>query len=206
MFSPEYEQIWSNASIIPGYLSKMEGYILYQSAQFLLVSGDLLEIGSYCGKSTVILGSAIKKHNHGKHLYTIDNFVKQNSSLFPDVTNPKKYLLDSLDNFSLNDYVSLIEADSIDAINSLNKSFGLIFFDGEHTKKKIEEEICAIKSKVVPGGKLIFHDVGNIHVDSQYTEYLKDSFLGSNNCIYIMESSPRHSGNGILITEVKNEK
>ena len=54
-----------------GFLPENEGKALYDAAVQLDVDGPLLEVGSYCGKSTLYLGYAAQKL--GKILYALDH-------------------------------------------------------------------------------------------------------------------------------------
>ena len=51
---------------VKGFLDPEEGDALYKYAKKYSVKGDCLEIGSYCGKSSVYLGMAVKE-NGKKH-------------------------------------------------------------------------------------------------------------------------------------------
>ena len=48
---------------IKGFLEKQEAEFLYQFAKKYSSLGPCLEIGSYCGKSAVYLGTAVKENN-----------------------------------------------------------------------------------------------------------------------------------------------
>ena len=54
-----------------GFLPPDEGDVLYQAACDLSVEGPLLEVGSYCGKSAVYLGTAAEEQ--GRILYALDH-------------------------------------------------------------------------------------------------------------------------------------
>ena len=56
---------------VKGFLDPIEGEALYSYAKQYTSNGDALEIGSYCGKSAVYIGSAVKKNN--QKLYSIDH-------------------------------------------------------------------------------------------------------------------------------------
>ena len=56
---------------IKGFLDEDEGRCLYETALAASRMGPWLEIGSYCGKSTVYLGTACKKSN--SILFSIDH-------------------------------------------------------------------------------------------------------------------------------------
>ena len=48
---------------VKGFLSPVEGAALYRAARECAPLGPCLEIGSYCGKSTVYLGAACQRLN-----------------------------------------------------------------------------------------------------------------------------------------------
>ena len=56
---------------IKGFLLEEEGESLYLAAKNYSKQGPCLEIGSYCGKSALYLGAAVKENN--QLLYSIDH-------------------------------------------------------------------------------------------------------------------------------------
>ena len=56
---------------VKGFLPKEEGESLYSFAKRYSSKGPCLEIGSYCGKSALYLGTAVKENN--QLLYSIDH-------------------------------------------------------------------------------------------------------------------------------------
>ncbi|GIS39293.1 MAG: hypothetical protein Ct9H90mP11_06130 [Acidimicrobiales bacterium] len=50
------------AEAVKGFLPKNEAAALYDAAIAVEVDGPLLEVGSYCGKSSVYLGFCCSKH------------------------------------------------------------------------------------------------------------------------------------------------
>ena len=56
---------------IKGFLNAEEGEALYYYTKEFTRDGNALEIGSYCGKSAVYIGLAVKENN--QKLYSIDH-------------------------------------------------------------------------------------------------------------------------------------
>ena len=56
---------------VKGFLHPDEGAALYQYAHISAALGPCLEVGSYCGKSTIYLGSAAK--DAGGHVFALDH-------------------------------------------------------------------------------------------------------------------------------------
>ncbi|MEE3015883.1 MAG: class I SAM-dependent methyltransferase, partial [Actinomycetota bacterium] len=59
------------AEAVKGFLPKNEAAALYDAAVAVEVDGPLLEVGSYCGKSSVYLGYAAQ--SIGRVLYALDH-------------------------------------------------------------------------------------------------------------------------------------
>ena len=56
---------------VKGFLDPLEGVRLYQLGEQAAVLGPCLEVGSYCGKSTVYFGSGVRAA--GGQLFALDH-------------------------------------------------------------------------------------------------------------------------------------
>ena len=56
---------------VKGFLDPIEGEAIYSYTKEYTKNGDALEIGSYCGKSAVYMGSAVKENNQRLYLSLI---------------------------------------------------------------------------------------------------------------------------------------
>lgn len=65
------ERLFALAERVTGFMPEEEGRALYDAAQRYLDGGVGVEIGTYCGKSTVLLGAAAQQRNGV--LYTVDH-------------------------------------------------------------------------------------------------------------------------------------
>ena len=59
------------AELARGFMPPDEGLALHDAASNLAVAGPLLEVGSYCGKSSVYLGTAARAQ--GRVLFALDH-------------------------------------------------------------------------------------------------------------------------------------
>ena len=88
---------------IKGFLDEDEGRCLYETALAASRMGPCLEIGSYCGKSTVYLGTACKKSN--SILFSIDHHrgseeQQPGEEYFdPDLFDPQNGQIDTFGQF-----------------------------------------------------------------------------------------------------------
>ena len=68
MIDPELRR---HAEAARGFMPPDEGLALYEAATAVSVEGPLLEVGTYCGKSSVYVGAAAREL--GRVLFTVDH-------------------------------------------------------------------------------------------------------------------------------------
>ncbi len=132
--------------------------------------GPCLEIGSFCGKSTVYLGTACKLK--GKTLFTIDHHrgseEQQQGQLYfdPDLFNSETGVIDSLPYFratiqraGLEEIVVPMVTKSSVAVRDWTTPLGLIFIDGGHSYETVLTDYRCWYPHLLPNGFLAFHDI-----------------------------------------------
>ncbi len=132
--------------------------------------GPCLEIGSFCGKSTVYLGTACKLK--GKTLFTIDHHrgseEQQHGQLYfdPDLFNSETGVIDSLPYFratiqraGLEEIVVPMVTKSSVAVRDWTTPLGLIFIDGGHSYETVLTDYRCWYPHLLPNGFLAFHDI-----------------------------------------------
>ena len=155
---------------VKGFLEKQEAESLYQFAKKYSSLGPCLEIGSYCGKSAVYLGAAIKENN--QILYSIDHHKgseeQQPGEEFfdPDLLdetgkgiNTLPFFLETLDKADLRDNVVPIVSTSVEASEVWLEPLAMIFIDGGHTDQAANDDYEVWHPHIIKGGLLAIHDV-----------------------------------------------
>ena len=155
---------------IKGFLLEAEGESLYLAAKNYSKQGPCLEIGSYCGKSALYLGSAVKENN--QLLYSIDHHKgseeQQPGEEFfdPDLLdetgkkiNTLPFFLDTIDKAGLKEIVIPIVSTSVEASRVWSKPLAMVFIDGGHSEKAANDDYDAWNPHIIPGGLLAIHDV-----------------------------------------------
>ncbi len=155
---------------VKGFLSAAEGAALYHLAGDAARLGPCLEIGSYCGKSTLYLGSACRRA--GAVLYAVDHHRGSEEHQpgegyhDPELYDPGIRAMDSLPAFRallrrarLEDTVVPIVAPSALAARHWHCPLGLVFIDGGHSLDAAMTDYRAWAPHVLPGGHLLIHDV-----------------------------------------------
>lgn len=163
-------QLSIDIDTVKGFIDPEEGRALYSHALEAGVLGPVLEVGSYCGKSTVYIGEACRET--GVSLYAIDHHrgseehqpgeEYHDQDLFDD----KSGLMDTfwefrqtMRNASLEDVVVPIVASSLIASRNWHTPLGMVFIDGGHSLEAAQTDYRSWASHVVPGGILAIHDI-----------------------------------------------
>ncbi|MBM3149147.1 MAG: class I SAM-dependent methyltransferase [Chloroflexi bacterium] len=158
------------ASGIKGFLAADEGLRLFELALEACALGPCLEIGSFCGKSTVYLGTACKMQ--GRTLFTIDHH-RGNEEQQPGQPYFDAELLDAstgtLDSFpylratiqraELDDVVVPMVTTSEAAARDWATPLGMVFIDGGHSYETVLTDYQCWYPHLLPGGYLAFHDI-----------------------------------------------
>jgi len=157
-------------SEVKGFLDEDEGLRLFELASEACSHGPCLEIGSFCGKSTVYLGVACKIK--GKTLFSIDHHrgseEQQPGQLYfdSDLIDSKSGLIDSFPYFraiiqkaGLDEVVVPMVTISRVAARDWATPLGLVFIDGGHSYETVMADYECWYPHLLLGGFLVFHDI-----------------------------------------------
>lgn len=161
---------FSIAEQIKGFLDPEEGRRLYDTACLAAPKGPCLEIGSYCGKSALYLGSACKEK--GAVLFSIDHHrgseeQQPGEAYFdPALFDVRSYTVDTFSLFrrtlkmaDLEEAVIPIVAPSAAAARSWATPLSLVFIDGGHAYETVHTDYACWAKHLMPGGYLLIHDI-----------------------------------------------
>lgn len=149
-----------------GLIERVDGWLTHLEQIALLhlpvwvdyLPGEIIEIGSFKGKSTTALGLGSKWISKRKRaIYAIDPFM-------PDRMYHGNYFDDFLNNIhvaQLENYVIPIKKYSQDAIGDCPDQISALFVDGNHDYMYVKQDIQHYTPRVVPGGMIAFHDYSN---------------------------------------------
>jgi predicted O-methyltransferase YrrM len=151
-------------------MPEAEGLALHQAGLEAATVGPLLEIGTYCGRSAVYLGSAADEA--GTVLFTVDHHrgSEENQPGWEyhdaDVVDARTGRVDTLPFFrrtveeaGLEQAVIAIVGDSATVASYWRTPLGLVFIDGGHGSGPAHADYDAWASHVALGGLLAVHDV-----------------------------------------------
>ena len=155
---------------LKGFLAADEAAALYQSALQASSLGPCLEIGSYCGKSTICLGMACQEN--ASSLFALDHHrgseEHQQGEFFhdPDLYDQGAEQVDTFREFrrnisaaGLEDTVIPIVASSELAARNWNTPLGMLFIDGGHALDAALSDYRCWAGHLLRGGILAIHDI-----------------------------------------------
>jgi predicted O-methyltransferase YrrM len=157
-------------SATKGFLDEDEGRLLYEIALEASRMGPCLEIGSYCGKSTIHIGTACKT-NKGI-LFSIDHHRGSEEqqpgqayfdpALFDLETgrvDTFKEFRRTLEKAGLEDTVVAMVSRSDVAARLWATPLSMVFIDGGHTVEAALADYNSWTPHIMPEGYLLIHDI-----------------------------------------------
>ena len=170
MTNDSYRIIAALAENVKGFLAEDEGRALYDIALTAAKLGPCLEIGSFCGKSAVYIGSACQER--GVTLFSIDHHCgseeQQPGQLYfdPELYDEKSgeinslpLLRNTLRTAGLEDTVIPMVTRSSVAVRNWATPLGLVFIDGGHSYETALTDYQNWSAHLVGRGFLVFHDI-----------------------------------------------
>ncbi|MGK2742298.1 class I SAM-dependent methyltransferase [Tepidicaulis sp. LMO-SS28] len=155
---------------VKGFLDPAEGAALYEAALEVSPLGPVLEIGSYCGKSTVWIGAACQKN--GTVLFALDHHrgSEENQAGWEhhdtELYDAETGMLNTLPLFrrtlraaKLEDTVVPLVAPSTVVSRGWSTPLSMVFIDGGHAMDHALNDYRLWAPRVLPGGLLAIHDV-----------------------------------------------
>ena len=164
------QRLFALAERVRGFMPADEGRALYDAALRYLNGGVGVEVGTYCGKSTLLLGAAAQQtagvlytidHHHGSEEhqpgweYHDASLVDEVTGLFDTLTAFRR----TLDAAGLDDHVVAIVGKSPIVARGWGSPLQLLFIDGGHTEAAAAQDFEGWAKWVTVGGALAIHDV-----------------------------------------------
>ena len=153
-----------------GFLDPAEGRRLFNVALEASRMGPCLEIGSYCGKSALYLGSACRQNE--EVLFSIDHHrgseEQQSGEEYfdPDLLDARRGQIDTfplfrrtLEQAGLEETVIPLVCHSRVAASSWATPLALVFIDGGHAFETAWQDYTCWSGHLLAGGYLLIHDI-----------------------------------------------
>ncbi len=133
---------------VAGWLNEAEGRLL----AFHALGMDVLEIGSYCGRSTICMAQTAKR---------VTSVDPHDGRATPEPRDTYGEFAENLRRYGVREKVQAWRMTTEQAGNEmqqLGQTFGLVFIDGAHDYESVRNDIAHALHLLAPGGLLAFHD------------------------------------------------
>jgi predicted O-methyltransferase YrrM len=156
------EKAWRSAQRITGFLGENEARFLGMLAACVPAHGAIVEIGSFKGKSTVMLATVAAHYGLGP-VVAIDPHTA------PSATDPAiaagastfKEFVASVRNAGVAEHVEVHRTYSREIAKGWNRPIRLLWIDGDHTYHGAKEDFDLFAAHLVRGGVVALHDTLN---------------------------------------------
>ncbi|HEY3867023.1 MAG TPA: class I SAM-dependent methyltransferase [Actinocrinis sp.] len=164
------DRIWRAFESAVGFMPEHEARALYAAALDGAARGPLVEIGTYLGRSTILLAAAAR--TRGRKLVTVDHHRGSEEHQpgweyhDPALVDPETGRMDTLPaarralaRAGVEDDVILVVGKSPEVAALWSAPLGFVFIDGGHTDAAAQADYAGWAPLVVAGGLLAIHDV-----------------------------------------------
>jgi MMP 1-O-methyltransferase len=153
----------SDVRAVPGMLSPSECEALLFATAFSGLRGDVVEIGSWLGRSTLFLAKGCQVSGNGV-VHAVDTW-KGNAGHERAYTAPLEKdetihaaFLRNVRSSGLSEFVVPHQMTSEEGMRALRGPFRMIFIDGCHDYEPVRRDILGWKGHLASGGLLVLHD------------------------------------------------
>ena len=163
-FTSGFAETWSVASTVPGWLEEANAAVFYGVVAELRPQ-TVVEIGSYLGRSTVLLGLSLRRYGAtDARLTAIDphtgdrqQLAKLNLDRMPTYDLFRLYCAGA----EIDDLLDARVTTSDDAIREWRGAIDLLYVDGWHAYDAVRSDARNWASRLSDAGVVCFDDYGN---------------------------------------------
>lgn len=177
---------------IGGWLFAGEHEYLWELATRSTAAGDIIEIGSWMGKSSCILAGACAEFAPETKVVCIDTFLMTGTApqqayhrrLVPNAPGTFYEFQDNASRLGFAKFVVPVAAHSAQALPRLRGPFRLAFIDGAHDRENCQRDVELCLALLASGGVLALHDAAGGGWPG-VEEYVREELLPSPGLKYL---------------------
>lgn len=149
---------------VEGWLSEAQAGRLWQAAARVRAPGRIVEVGSFRGRSTIVLASASAD---GVEVIAIDPHAGSDRGPQEVAADAERGGQDfaafhaNLRRAGIEDRVRHMRVVSLDALGAVGGNVDLLYVDGVHRYRMARDDLQQWGSRVEPGGAMLVHDSFN---------------------------------------------
>lgn len=146
---------------IPGWLRPEDADELWELARS--ADGPILEIGTYRGRSAVLMALALKDANRQGHLYSVD-IDRDNLRLAADEASAR----------GVAERIVFVHG----TVGAFARAYphvrpAVTFVDGDHSRAGVDRDLAILERIVPVGGLILFHDFADPRNDDPHDDEVK---------------------------------
>jgi predicted O-methyltransferase YrrM len=156
-----FTEVWGPAADVEGWLSEGQARRLWDRASALRPPARVVEIGSYRGRSAIVLGRAARE---GVEVVAIDPHAGTDRGP-REIHGPAaageadhRAFLANLERAGVAGAVRHVRRPSQEALHAVEGPVSLLFVDGAHRYRPARDDLARWGARVRPGGTLLVHD------------------------------------------------
>jgi predicted O-methyltransferase YrrM len=159
--SPEFDEALAAIQGIEGWLSVAQARLLFDHAATLPAGATIVEIGSYRGRSTIVLARGAAE---GVELVAIDPHAgndrgpRQIRGSADEGQREHEAFVSNLQRAGVLELVRHVRRPSQQALDAVSAPIELLYIDGAHRYRPARDDIGRWGERVAPGGTLLLHD------------------------------------------------
>jgi predicted O-methyltransferase YrrM len=156
------DEAWRATKDVPGFLGENEARFLGLVAACVPAQGLIVEIGSFKGRSTVMLAKVASHYGSGP-IISIDPHTHALTAKTDTESHPSTYdaFLTSIRTAGVEQHVEIHRAFSKDVSAAWNRPIRFLWIDGDHTYEGAKQDFDGFISFVSPMGVVALHDALN---------------------------------------------
>ncbi|MCA9170108.1 MAG: class I SAM-dependent methyltransferase [Planctomycetales bacterium] len=165
-FNRTLQNIHQHLRGVNGWLSDREMEFLALAAACPTTAGDILEIGSFRGRSTIALAHAArladpKIAGHNTRLHAVDPMLDDDVLLDRPISSgeARREFDDNLSRAGVSSDVTFHQAFSYELAPQWSQSLRLLWIDGDHSYASTKQDYDLFVPHLADGGILAMHDV-----------------------------------------------
>lgn len=202
---PLIKDVFSRLKDIPGWFNVDDcGHFFlvlsYQSA--MGIKGDLLEIGSYHGRSTALMANCLEP---GERIVLCDAFELNTDDNYIDTPSPENLIsnIKSVNPEIENDRIVIHKCLSNDLQLDAEDKFRFIHIDGGHSAEQVYSDLQLCSKHLLSNGIIVMDDYHN----NLWPEVTRgtNKFLNDNDAFRVLADLNRHGAFGRKLYLIKNK-
>jgi MMP 1-O-methyltransferase len=155
---PGFLSVWDAIDSVDGWLSRREAELLFLLAGSVQDDHAIVEIGSYCGRSTSALGFGTRSRR--KSVYAVDPHTGDRSQVEAGLAiDTFDTFLETMKRLGLTGAVVPVRTRSVEAAEAYQgPKIGLLFVDGWHSAEAVIQDVKGWSPYFAPDPIVVFDD------------------------------------------------